>query len=188
MRHILVASIVLLFVACGGARPAAETPPAAEPAAEAPAPAAPAPAAAEPPAAEAPAAESAPPSAAPGLAPAKPWADLGRDERLAHMKNVVAPHMKPLFQSIDADHFKDFGCSTCHGPSAKEGKFTMPNPGLPKLDPKDGFKVHMDKKPAMTKFMMETVLPEMAKTLGTTPYDPNTKTGLMCGACHTIKK
>jgi hypothetical protein len=64
----------------------------------------------------------------------------------------------------------------------------MPNPALPKLNPKDGFKAHMDKDPEMTKFMMEQVLPEMAKALGTTPFDPATKSGMMCGACHLIKK
>jgi len=186
MRHLLVASIVSLFVACGGAQPAADAPAPAEPAAEP----APAPATTEAPAAEAAPAE-APAQAEPAknLAPEKPWAELGKEARIAHMKNVVVPHMKPLFQaSPEAEHFKEFGCVTCHGQSAKQGKFTMPNPELPKLDAKDGFKSHMDKDPAMTKWMMETVLPEMAKTLGTTPYDPATKSGMMCAACHVLKK
>ena len=183
MRYLLVASVISLIAACGGAQPPAEAP------ADAPAEAAAAPAASEAPPAEAPPAEAAPQSPPTSLAPAKPWADLGRDERIAHMKSVVVPHMKALFQaSPEAADFKEFGCTTCHGPGAKEGKFNMPNPALPKLDPKDGFKVHMDKEPEMTKFMMESVLPEMAKTLGTTPFDPQTKSGMMCGACHLIKK
>src|SRR5512134_633641 len=138
MRHTLVASILSLLVACGGAQPAADSPTPAEPAAE-------------PGATEAPGAEAAPSQAAPGgppssIAPQKPWADLSRDERLAHMKNVVVPHMKPLFQaSPEGADFKEFGCATCHGAGAKDGKFTMPNADLPKLDPKDGFKAHMDK-------------------------------------------
>ena len=98
------------------------------------------------------------------------------------------PHMKPLFQaSPEAEHFKEFGCSTCHGPGAKEGKFDMPTGALPPLTAKDGFKVHKDKDPEMTKWMMETVVPEMAKTLGSTPFDPKTKTGVGCMTCHNVK-
>jgi hypothetical protein len=182
MRYVLLVSLLSMVAACGGSQPAPDAPPpAAEPSATTePAPAAPA---------EAPAAQAPPTDAGKSLAPAKPWADLSKDERVAHMKTVVVPHMKPLFQaSPDADDFKDFSCGTCHGPSAKQGNFDMPNPALPKLDPKDGFKVHMDKDPGMTKFMMETVLPEMAKTLGMTPYDPKTNSGFSCGACHEIKK
>jgi hypothetical protein len=183
MRHALFS--LFLVAGCGGAQPAADTPEPAPTQAE-PAPAAPAEAAAAEPA---PAAAAEAPAAEKSLAPAKPWAELGRDERIAHMKNVVVPHMKPLFQaSPEAEHFKEFGCSTCHGPGAKEGKFEMPSAALPKLDAKDGFKVHMDKDPEMTKWMMSTVLPEMAKTLGQTPYDPKTNSGFMCGDCHQLKK
>ncbi|HVJ17132.1 MAG TPA: hypothetical protein VM686_16945 [Polyangiaceae bacterium] len=180
MRHAFFATLVLVAVGCGGAQPAADSPAPAEPAA---APATEAPAA-EAPAAEAPAAEAPAAEAAPSLAPTKPWADLNRDERIGHMKNVVVPHMKELFQaSPEPEHFKEFGCSTCHGKGAKEGKFTMPNAELPVLDFKK-----MNKDAPMTKWMMETVVPEMAKTLGTTPFDPATKSGLGCMACHQIKK
>lgn len=172
MRNVFLALTISLFTGCGGSQAAPSTPePASEPAA-------------------APAGEAAPAEgAATSLAPAKPWADLNKDERIMHMKNVVVPHMKPLFlASPEAEEFKEFGCVTCHGPDAKTGTFKMPSGALPKLDPKDGFKVHMDKEPEMTKWMMETVLPEMAKTLGTTPFDPKTNSGMQCGACHEIKQ
>jgi hypothetical protein len=78
-------------------------------------------------------------------------------------------------------------CVTCHGAGAKEGKFKMPNASLPKLDPKDGFAKHQKKTPAVTKFMMETVAPEVGKLLGMPPYNPETKQGFGCFNCHTMQ-
>ena len=79
-------------------------------------------------------------------------------------------------------------CTTCHGPGAKEGKFKMPNPKLPKLDPKDGFAKHKKSKGEILKFMMEKVAPEMAKLLDVEPYNPDTKQGFGCFNCHTMAK
>ena len=70
--------------------------------------------------------------------------------------------------------------------SSSDGKFKMPNPKLPKLSFTDGFKKHMDKKPEITKFMMEKVVPEMATLLGTQPYDPKTQKGFGCAGCHVV--
>jgi hypothetical protein len=75
---------------------------------------------------------------------------------------------------------------TCHGPDAKKGEFEMPNPKLPKLDPKDNFKAHK-KEAEVVKFMMERVVPEMATLLGEEPYDPAKQEGFGCFDCHTKK-
>ena len=45
-------------------------------------------------------------------------------------------------------------CVTCHGPGIKQGKFDMPNPGLPKLNIKNGMKDEEKKHLAMMKFMV----------------------------------
>ena len=152
------AGSLLFAVACGGSQPAAEAPPAAggeEAASDTPAP-----------------------------PPTKPFHDLTQEEKFEVMKKVVVPTMKPLFQAHDPEKFKDFGCVTCHGPRAKQGKFDMPNPELPKLKFADELKFHKEKTPEMLTFMMEKVTPEMAKALNESPFDPATKKGFGCGECH----
>jgi hypothetical protein len=139
--------------------------------------------------------ESAPPSGetptaapeAPAPPPNKPFHDLTQQEKLAVMKDVVVPTMKPLFQAHDPEKFKDFGCVTCHGPNAKNGKFDMPNPELPKLNYADNLKEHQEKTPAMLTFMAEKVKPEMTRLLNEPPFDPATGKGFGCGECHLAK-
>jgi hypothetical protein len=152
------AGSLLFAVACGGSQPAVDAPP---------------PAGGE---------EAAPETPAPP--PTKPFHDLTQEEKFEVMKKVVVPTMKPLFQAHDAEKFKDFGCVTCHGPRAKQGKFDMPNPELPKLKFADNLKHHQEKTPAMLTFMMEKVTPEMAKALNEPAFDPATKKGFGCGECH----
>jgi hypothetical protein len=191
MTTIRLSSISLLLgvtlAACGGSQPEAEAPPAAPSAAPAPVEAPPAPSATAPEAAPAPSAAAPAPSAE--ATPKKPaWKDMTEDQKKEVMKTVVYPTMKTAFQEFDAKRFKDMTCMTCHGPGAKEGKFKMPNPKLPKLDPKDGFAKHK-KKEADAKilaFMMEKVAPEMAKLLEVEPYDPKTNQGFGCFNCHTM--
>ena len=107
---------------------------------------------------------------------------------MAYMKKVVVPKMKETFTAFDPKEFEHVTCMTCHGASAKDGSFKMPNPALPKLSPTDNFKKHKDKDPKVTEFMMTKVNPDMAALLHTTPYDPKTKLGFGCFGCHTIEK
>jgi hypothetical protein len=113
---------------------------------------------------------------------------MNDDQKREHMKTVVLPKMKEDFGGFDAKKFGGMNCATCHGDGAKAGTFKMPNAKLPKLNPAGGFKKHMDKKPEMTKFMMEKVVPDMAKALDQQPYDPKTQTGFGCMSCHTMEK
>lgn len=119
-------------------------------------------------------------------APAKSWDAMTHDEKLALMKTVVMPKMKEAFQAFDAKKYADFSCKTCHGKPENKGK--MPNNDVPKLDPKDQFAKHQKKTPELTKFMMTTVVPQMAKILGEQPYDPKTHQGFGCGNCHFFEK
>lgn len=114
------------------------------------------------------------------------WADMNRDQKMQHMKDVVMPQMAKVFQAADAKKYAEMNCGTCHGPDAKKtSNYDMPTAALPKLNPAGSFKSHMDKHPEVTKFMMNTVVPEMAKSIDVEPYNPETNSGEMgCFNCH----
>jgi hypothetical protein len=104
----------------------------------------------------------------------------------AYMKAAVLPKMGPLFHDYDAKRFADAKCVLCHGEGAKDGTFTMPNPGLPKLPATpDGFKKLQARHPEAVEFMSKKVVPTMAALLGEEPYDPKTGKGFGCFECHT---
>ena len=177
-----------MVFSCGASQPAATSP---TPTSAAPAPvtsAMPAPgvASSASPDANASAPATASASAAPAAKPA--WKDMKADQRKEYMKTVVLPKMKEEFVAFNAHAYGDMNCVTCHGDSAKNGSFKMPNPKLPKL-PSDeaGFKALMKRKPEVTKFMGSKVVPAMAEMVGESPYNPETKQGFGCFECHTKK-
>lgn len=108
--------------------------------------------------------------------------DLGPGQKMDYMKTTVTPHMAKLFKEFDAKEFGNFGCTTCHGPGAKEGRFHMPSGTLP-LN-----KEIVESHPEFTKFMAEKVVPEMASLLGEEPYDHEKNEGFGCMECHSEKK
>jgi hypothetical protein len=176
---VFVPALAAFYAACGGA-------PTPEPEATPPAPAAPEPEPA--PAPEEPAPEAAADAGAaeptPPAAPALPvFKDLNAAEKGEFMKNHVVPKMGELFKEFDPKKYAELKCTTCHGPGAKQGKFTMPNPKLPKISD-----AMMKKHPEMTEFMMKKVVPEMAALLTEKPFDPATKEGFGCMRCHTAGK
>jgi hypothetical protein len=96
------------------------------------------------------------------------------------------PQMKQTFVAFNSDRYKSMNCLTCHGDGALQGKFTMPNPRLPKLPATpDGFQKLMAEKPAIVQFMATKVKPQMAHLLGMPEFTPQTKTGFGCFQCHT---
>jgi pyruvate/2-oxoglutarate dehydrogenase complex dihydrolipoamide acyltransferase (E2) component len=173
------ALLVLTVAACGGSpAPAPEAPP--EPSA---APAEPAPSAAAPAETPKPAETAAAPAPEAPAAPAHDvWTkDMTKDQEVAFMKKNVVPEMEPVFKGYDAKMFDKFSCKTCHGPAFKD-----PHMFLPKLTFKDGKITSFEKKPAISKFMAEEVVPHMATAMGMKPFDPATKEGFGCGGCHTV--
>jgi cytochrome c553 len=102
------------------------------------------------------------------------------------MKAGVMPKMHALFASMDASKYGEMTCKTCHGVGAIEGSFRMPNPDLPKLDPKpEAFKTLEQTNPRMFNFMATQVEPTMASLLAVQPHDMKTNTGFSCFNCHT---
>ena len=100
---------------------------------------------------------------------------------MAFMKKNVLPVMGPVFQSHDAAKYADVSCTTCHGPAYKN-----PHDYLPRLTMKGGNLTAFAEKPAVAKFMAESVAPKMAAAMGQPPYDPQTHQGFGCGGCHAI--
>jgi cytochrome c553 len=124
------------------------------------------------------------------------WKDMTADQRTKFMKAVVTPKMRKVFQEFDAEKFKKVDCSTCHGKNAKEKKFKMPNPDadIAPLPPTpEAYKAALEKKPTWpkwSKFMGETVEPQVAAMLGKPVFDPKKPdpTAFGCIACHTLDK
>ena len=109
-----------------------------------------------------------------------------KDQRIDYMKSVVLPRMKQAFTNFSPDRFSKMNCVTCHGDSAADGSFKMPNPNLPKLpSAPDGFKQLAQERPAAMEFMKGEVKPKMAAMLGMPDWSPETKSGFACMDCHT---
>jgi hypothetical protein len=130
------------------------------------------------------------PVAKPADGAKKSFDDMSQEERVALMKDVVVPRMKEQFQAAEPGHFNEFGCTTCHGPSAKQGRFKMPNAELPKLNPAGGFAEHMkdEEGKKMVAFMRDKVVPQMAEILGEPAWNPATQSGFGCGECHEMQQ
>jgi len=116
------------------------------------------------------------------------WDKMTVSEKRKHMKKVVLPEMKKVFQEFDAKTFAKFNCNTCHGDKAEKNKYKMPNPDLPKLPPptdRAAFMALSEKKPEVTKFMGTKVKPEISRLLGLEEFNLATKVGFGCYGCHT---
>lgn len=114
------------------------------------------------------------------------WADMDHEQQEDYMEQTVMPHMKEAFVAFDG-RYADMNCKTCHGAGAEDHTFKMPNPDLPALDFSRDPATYTEEEKKAGEFMSSVVVPEMAKLLGTTPYDPATQTGFGCTGCHTAK-
>lgn len=118
--------------------------------------------------------------------PPEPWAEMSFDERKRYMGREVIPVMTELFKEYDPGEFSGFSCDTCHGDDMDERRFAMPSPSLPALHPTGSAEQQqmVEEHPEMVRFMFNQVLPSMQRLLGAEPFDPETRTGFSCFACH----
>ena len=117
------------------------------------------------------------------------WKTMSKAERTQYMKDVVTPRMGEMFRAFDAKVFARFDCTTCHGQSAGEGSYTMPNQALATLPGNAmGFRALMHDKPEWMRFMGRQVRPQMAALLGLDEVDMrNPKPDQFgCRNCHTM--
>ena len=140
----------------------------------------------------APAAPAAPPTILP--APQHPaplptgkvgWSTWTHERKLEYMKSTVLPRARVLFAQWMPVRFAKMDCDTCHGAGGRDGTFRMPNPDLPKLvGGRAGFGEMATHEHEATKFMQQTLAPEMADLLGYQRFDMASHTGFSCYQCH----
>jgi hypothetical protein len=115
------------------------------------------------------------------------WKDKTREQRMDWMGTVVFPKMRAAFKELDSQRYADFSCQSCHGERMEMDDFKMPS-NLYALSRKDTLEKARSYDAKTTEFMLETVVPEMAKLLDTEPYDREKKAGLSCFACHPVER
>ncbi len=114
--------------------------------------------------------------------------DLDHAGKIKLMKEHVVPEVGAEMTAFDPKRWPKVECKTCHGKSAEDGTFKMPNPDLPKLDMAwFGPDAPADKKPII-EFMEEKMKPHMATLLGQKQMDPAhpENGGFGCLECHTM--
>jgi len=113
------------------------------------------------------------------------WTTWSHERKLAYMKSTVLPAEREIFARFEPVRFAKLDCETCHGASAREGRYTMPNPDLPKLvGGAGGFQELARVQPETLRFMQSVVVPETAKLLGLPPFDMAKHVGFSCYQCH----
>lgn len=117
-------------------------------------------------------------------APSVKWADKTFKQRQEYMGVAFFPAMKKSFKAHDETSYKGFKCQTCHGDDMKERNFEMPTDSIFPLNEADPITGAMEYDEAVTKFMIEQVVPEAAKMLDMEPYNPQTGQGFGCFGCH----
>jgi hypothetical protein len=112
------------------------------------------------------------------------WETMDHEARAKFMGKVVLPTMEAEFKKFDPTRFAEVNCKTCHGKSAEDHTFKMPNPDLPVLTG-EMFQNPPEDDKAIMEFMMQTVKPKMAELLGM-PEKTETTEGFGCDNCHTF--
>jgi hypothetical protein len=118
----------------------------------------------------------------------KTFDQMDHAEKIKLMKEHVVPEMGAEMTAFDPKRWPKVECKTCHGKSAEDGTFKMPNPDLPKLQGAWFGPNPPEDKKAILEFMDEKMKPGMGKILGLPLFDPKNPAagGFGCLACHTM--
>jgi hypothetical protein len=128
-----------------------------------------------------------PSSASDSAAQRTTWKDKSREQRMDWMGLEVFPKMRAIFAEHDATDGPGFACQTCHGGNMEMIDFKMPN-RLFQLSRENTLEEARAYDADTTAFMLDRVVPEMAKLLDMEPLDmsvaePN-PAGFGCFGCH----
>jgi hypothetical protein len=113
------------------------------------------------------------------------WPTWSHAKKLAYMTAIVLPKEREVFATFEPVRYATMTCETCHGSSARERDYKMPNPDLPHLvGGKQGFVELATKQRETLRFMQAVVVPETARLLGYPPFDMERHVGFSCYQCH----
>ena len=111
------------------------------------------------------------------------WATWTHEQKVAYMKEAVLPAEAPLFREYSPTRFAELTCRSCHGASADDGTYAMPNPALPKIAKGKIFEMEKTN-PRTFRFMYDVVTPRTAALLNKPEWSHKTMSGFGCFNCH----
>jgi len=119
--------------------------------------------------------------------PGPAWGAMSFEQKKSYMRQVVMPRMAEVFRRYSPRTYANFGCKTCHGPSAERGSFRMPNPALLMAASDVQTALNPDAGP-IAEFMVHGVDPAMTQLLGRARGDSEYPGDCGCFRCHTLEQ
>jgi cytochrome c553 len=114
-------------------------------------------------------------------APDIAWKAKNPEQKSGFMAAAVEPRMEALFVKHDKSYARSFNCATCHGDNGESVDWEMPNPALYALPKEDTVKASTEYDEDVTKFMVDSVTPELKKMLN---EGHGGTTEVSCFSCH----
>ncbi len=112
------------------------------------------------------------------------WEQMDERQRKRHMEAAVVPVAADVFGKWRPEKYKEIECSLCHGPSVRDGDFTMPTEHLPRLSGDMNLGTERENHRETTKLKLDELVPKMADALGVKSFSVFSRTGFGCYSCH----
>ena len=112
------------------------------------------------------------------------WAEMNRQQRQAHMRDVVVPRAGAVFRSWRPQKYAKIDCTLCHGPTIEKGIIQMPTVHLPRLSGSVLLRPEFEKYPETTRLKLKQLVPTMSDALGVKSFSIITRRGFGCYSCH----